>query len=223
MKTFHMKTNNLELWKSLLADPEKQWKAGYSAYELAHAWMQTEGVPRSILAAFANTDFEGIKILYAFPEHQVYLNNNKAPSQNDLFVLGKVNQDLVVVMVEGKVEEPFGDLVKDWLNQASEGKKERLEFLKHKLQLSRFVSIDDIRYQLLHRAVSALIEAENLNAKRAIMLVHSFSQANSWFDDYSRFVSLFGLEAQRDGLSNSVLINGINLSFGWVSDKPFKS
>jgi len=223
MKTFHIKTNHLEAWKSLLANPEKQWKAGYSAYELAYAWTNTEGLPKSVSAAFANTDYERIKILYAFPEHQVYLNNIKAPSQNDLFVLGKIDQDLVVVMVEGKVNEPFGELLKDWLYQASEGKKERLAFLKNTLQLPPSLPIDHIRYQLLHRAASALIEAENLNAKRAILLVHSFSREHSWFDDYSSFVSLFGLHAQKDGLTNSVLIDGVQLSFGWVSDKPLQA
>jgi hypothetical protein len=222
MKSFHMKTGDLEVWKSLLADSEKQWKAGYSAYELAHAWTQTSGLPKSIQTAFTNSDFERFKILYAFPEHQVYLNNNKAPSQNDLFILGKVDQDLVVIMVEGKVEEPFGELVKDWLLQASEGKKERLTFLKDKLRLSPFASIDHIRYQLLHRAASAVIEAENLNVKKAIMLVHSFSQNDSWFADYAYFVSMFGLKAQKNALTQPVLINGVHIVFGWVSDKPSK-
>ncbi|WP_373316225.1 DUF6946 family protein [Paenibacillus cookii] len=38
MKHFCIQTNDLNVWRSFLADPEKQWKKGYSAYELAHSW-----------------------------------------------------------------------------------------------------------------------------------------------------------------------------------------
>ena len=36
-------------WKALLADPEKQWKTGYSARALAHAWECCEGFPPEVL------------------------------------------------------------------------------------------------------------------------------------------------------------------------------
>lgn len=134
---------------------------------------------------------ERVFCLRTSPFVDLYLDNQKAPSQNDLFVLGKADRDLVVIMVEGKVEEPFGELVKDWLEQASDGKRKRLAFLRETLQLEDSVNLDSIRYQLLHRTASALLEAMNLNAKRAIMLVHSFSPASAWLEDYLNFVRLF--------------------------------
>jgi hypothetical protein len=84
--------------------------------------------------------------------------------------------------VEGKFSEPFGPTVDEWLRNALEGKRERLRFLEEQLGLDTAVS-PGIRYQLLHRGGSAVIEAKRFNATNALMLVHSFSPANDWFDD----------------------------------------
>ncbi|GAB4582074.1 MAG: hypothetical protein Fur0022_48270 [Anaerolineales bacterium] len=50
----------------------------------------------------------------------------------------------------------------------------------------------NIRYQLLHRTASAIIEAKQLNARYAMMIVHSFSTEHKWFSDYQDFLDLFG-------------------------------
>ena len=46
---------------------------------------------------------------------------------------------------------------------------------------------DEIRYQLLHRAVSALQTAEDFHARSAVMLVHSFSPTCRWREDFLSF------------------------------------
>ncbi|MGQ7890619.1 DUF6946 family protein [Paenibacillus sp. WC2504] len=218
MKTFYFATGNLDDWKKHMANPERQWKKGYSAYELANVWTQTNGFPDRVQELLDDSQFKTTTILFAFPEYQVYLNNQRAPSQNDIFILGKLNQDLVIMMVEGKVEEPFGKTVKDWLHESSEGKRQRLTFLKETLQITDSKSLDNIRYQLLHRTASALIEAKKLNANKAIVLVHSFSATSSWIGDYHNFLKLFNLHGECNQLSRNVLINGVELYFGWVSD-----
>jgi hypothetical protein len=82
--------------------------------------------------------------------------------------------------------------------------------------------MDHIRYQLIHRTVSALIEAERLGAKNAMMLVHSFSQSNEWFNDYCEFLRLFSLAGDLDSVSGPVNLNGIDLYFCWVrGDKEY--
>jgi hypothetical protein len=58
-------------------------------------------------------------------------------------------------------------------------------------------AVDDIRYQLLHRTASALIEAQRFCAGQALMLVHSFSQTHEWFEDYARFAQLLGSEVRK--------------------------
>lgn len=52
---------------------------------------------------------------------------------------------------------------------------------------------DTIRYQLLHRTASAVIETEPFGACHAVMLVQSFSKDTSWFGDFVAFAALFGV------------------------------
>ena len=96
-----------------------------------------------------------------------------------------------------------------------------MEFLLKELHLEN-KPLNDIRYQLLHRTASAIIEAKRINAKYALMLVHSFSQEYEHFSDYERFLALFKLKAEKDCISNPVSIGKITLYFGWVrGDKKY--
>src|SRR5690606_10510892 len=74
-----------------------------------------------------------------------------------------------------------------------------------------------LRYQLLHRLASALLLARHFNAHYAIMLVHSFSSTNRWFQEFEEFCRLFPEYSGRSGL-NSLLneIDGISLFAGWA-------
>ena len=76
---------------------------------------------------------------------------------------------------------------------------------------------DDIYYQLLHRTASAMIGARRFNARYAVMLVHSFSPTGSWFEEYARFLNLFGVTAQKDRLHHLNAVDGINLYAAWVT------
>jgi len=54
------------------------------------------------------------------------------------------------------------------------------------------------------------------------MLVHSFSQSNEWFEDYSQFLALFELNAGPDSIAFAKNIRGIDLYFSWVKgDKRY--
>jgi hypothetical protein len=77
----------------------------------------------------------------------------------------------------------------------------------------------DIRYQLLHRTVSALLEAKRFNARYAMMIVHSFSPVKSGFDDYQAFLGLFGRSSQVGKLVELPACGPIRLFSGWVSEK----
>ena len=97
-----------EDWRSLLADPQKHWRDGYSAKSVAYAWQQAKGFPREIQRVFENSEypvFRNIEMLLAFPEHKVPLPGGLAASQNDLFVLARGDGQLISMTVEGKVSE----------------------------------------------------------------------------------------------------------------------
>ncbi|CAB1065446.1 hypothetical protein D1BOALGB6SA_10243 [Olavius sp. associated proteobacterium Delta 1] len=120
--------------------------------------------------------------------------------------------------VEGKVAEPFGPLVSQWFQKPSQGKKKRLDLLCESLGLDQG-KVLPIRYQLLHRTASAIIEAKRFNAQNALMLVHTFSPPNEWFDDFDMFASLYNTQAELNKIKFAGGLNGIDLCIGWIKGK----
>ena len=78
-----------------------------------------------------------------------------------------------------------------------------------------------VRYQLLHRLMSALLPARQFNAHYAVMLVHSFSPTNKWIEDFEAFCRLFpACDGPSDSLRFLNEIEGISLYAGWVEGDP---
>jgi hypothetical protein len=142
------------------------------------------------------------ELLIALPEHKVKLPGAAlGASQSDIFALMRIGSNTVAVTIEGKVNEPFAQVLSEWLVGASPGKLTRLAFLCEVLGLEQRALPHDVHYQLLHRAASAVIEARRFKTDAAVMLVHSFSSTRRWFDAFARFTSLFGCTAEPDKLA----------------------
>lgn len=223
MSRFFIPANDPEDWKPLLAKPEKHWKTGYSAKSLAYCWQQAKDFPPSVKRVFRNSAialFQNIELLLAFPEYKVPLPPYRSrPSQSDIFILAKVNNQLVSVMVEGKLNESFGETIAEWKLRDKGGKERRLRFLCDLLGFDEN-RINHIRYQLLHRTASAIVEAKKFKAENALMLVHSFSKLqetdDEGFRDYCEFLMLFGRRGKMNSLVFAKDISGVNLYLGWV-------
>ncbi len=211
-------TSGPDDWQKLLADPNKHWKTGYSARTLAYCWEAAaeKGFPPEVAQALQQTDevslLDLIPIL-AIPEFKVPLPGGARPSQNDLFVLARGAKGPVSIMVEGKVSESFGPTLGEWRVEASQGKEERLRFLLRALGLMEEPT-GSIRYQLLHRAASAVITGEQFRAAAGVMLVHSFSKERFGWPEYQEFAKLFGVDAkegvvQRLGRDSMVPLFGV--------------
>lgn len=160
MNRIFIPTNKPEDWKLLLAEPDKHWKTGYSAKALAYSWQEAKDFPECVKDVFIRSGiklFQNIELLLAFPEYKVALPGGWRPSQNDIFVLARGDNQLVSIMVEGKVSESFDKPIAEWKKDNSQGKRMRLKFLLEKLKLEESRQIDTIGYQLLHRTVSAII------------------------------------------------------------------
>ena len=152
-------------------------------------------------AARRRTEENEPELLLALPEHKVHLAGSAlGASQNDLFALTRVGPRTIAVTIEGKVDEPFDELLSEWLAKASHRKHARLAYLCEVLGLEEHALPLDLYYQLLHRTASAVIEAERFKTDAAAMLVHSFSPTNRWFDAFAHFASLFGCKAEPDKL-----------------------
>lgn len=144
---FYLPSCDPDDWKKLLADPDRQWRKGYSARTLAKSWTERCDIPTSVKNVFENSElnlFKHMEVLFTFPEYKVSLPPTYGhPSQNDLFLLGKSGEELISITVEGKVSEPFDKTVSKWLD-GSPGKKERLEYICAELELD-LSSVQHIR------------------------------------------------------------------------------
>jgi hypothetical protein len=132
-----------------------------------------------------------------------------------VWVLARTGTELVSIAVEGKVAEPFGPTLAEWLDGSSAGKRERLEFLRNELGLPEDIP-GTVRYQLMHRTASAIMEAKRFCASHAVMLVHSFNQSHLWFEDFSAFAALFGIRVEVNRLTSVGQRGGVHLHLGWV-------
>ena len=210
-------TGRVEDWQALLADPIKQWKTGRSAKALAYCWEEAPGFPPEIQELFDKSQlicFKDIEPLLTIPEHKVPLPGGNTQSQSDAFVLARSATKLISISIEGKVSESFGPTLGEWYKEPSKGKIERLDYLKKMLGL--LGEIDPaIRYQLLHRTASAVIEAKQYHATKAVMIVHSFSQSSEWLGDYQAFVQLYGKDARVGELVHVTQVDDIDLYVGW--------
>lgn len=201
-------------WKQFLAQPDLHWATGYSARTLAHAWEDATGLPSEIRDAMSAVYGPG-ELLFAIPEHKTALPGGRRESQSDVFALVRHEAGLATYTIEGKVHEPFGPTVDEWMVDASKGKRERLNFILRLLGVEECPG--DIRYQLLHRTASALVEADRFDAKLAGMIVHSFSPEYRWRDEFDQFVALLGASQSDDGAIRIRVPSGKSLMLGWAS------
>lgn len=220
-------------WQALLADPAKHWRSGFSAKTVAHCWEEADGLPREVRDAFAKSSdplLNNLSPILAVPEFKVPLPGGDRSSQNDVFVLARSSGGPVVIMVEGKVSETFGPTLDKWRADKrrdegrdegragrSSGKPERLRFLLRKLGIR--TAPGTVRYQLLHRAASAIITAEQYRAVAAVLLVHSFSEkeVQDGWADYEAFARLFGLAAVVGEVQRLSDASAVPLFGGWIA------
>ena len=208
-------------WRKLLQNPEKQWRHGYSAKSLADTWQEADGFPQEISRMFREAPVVGLndaEMLLGIPEHTTDLPGRGRPSFTDLFVLAISKDGLITIAVEGKVSEPFGEIVDKWLHRDTHiaNRQARLDGLCKILQLDVSDALD-LRYQLLHRTAAALIEAERFSATTAVMLVHSFSSDSEWLDDYKKFAEALGVTAKSGEFVDTGMRSGRRLLLGWLT------
>jgi len=203
-----------------LAEGERHWRKGYSAYELAHAWVGAGDIPAPVRSVLDRApELAGARLVEAFFEMETPLRSRGRPSQTDLLALLDVADGYAVVGIEGKVEEPFGPLVADW-RDGGEGKERRLAVLCATLGLVPD-DIGELRYQLLHRTAAAVYEAQRYGTRLAAMLVQSFSTQHSWLDEFREFAARISAPVAGAGtISDPVELEGVSIRLGWVADRP---
>ena len=89
-----------------LAKQERHWKKGHSAYELAHSWIDADGIPSSVRMVLDTCpDYAGTQLVEGLFEREVDLRTPGRRSQTDLLAFVKLAHGNAVIAVEGKVCE----------------------------------------------------------------------------------------------------------------------
>ena len=167
------------------------WRAGRSAMELARAWFVSP-VPRcpqevqELLASHESTST--LTLLKAVPEHVTSLPERGEGRNHDLLILARGETGNVLLSVEAKVDEAFGETtIGPYWSSAKQSTSptkvpQRIEAL-----LSMCFGSDakpdsspwkELRYQLLTAVAGAAIEATRHKADIAVVIVHEFRTEN---------------------------------------------
>lgn len=166
-------------------------------------------------------------MLIGIIEHKVALPFGTRASQNDVWALVRVGENRLSLAIEAKAGESFAELVSDWLKKKEKGsdKEKRLRYVQGVLGIPG-VDVSDVRYQLLHRTASALIEADRVGAKYAAMIVQSFrnpmrkSDPKVQLQDFRKFGESFGVAVEENQLVRVPNRRNVQLYLGWVTCDP---
>ena len=186
--------------------PEKHWKDGRSAKELARFFTSNnEEIPgeiKSILlknGIFTGDDFE------VYPEFLSRFEKGFGRGggrQHDALMISKRNS--LIVGIEAKADEPFDYEVDKWLKKSENGKndnrKKRADAFAEAI-LGKEKSHEDIlvlHYQLLSATIGTLLEAQRQSARNAMFLVlvlkkegcYSEEKAAENYEAYKRYIDM---------------------------------
>jgi hypothetical protein len=164
---------------------ELQWEDRRSAKELARSWFRKEEVcPPEEMRLLLEKAFR-TEILFdeAKPECVIKLDDFAGEHRNcDLVLLCNVGAKRMVINVEAKADEPFGDLIGEYYHRKT-GSGSNVPCRIRQLSQALFgrepdEAIRKLRYQLLHAAAATLIEANENEAELGLFLVHEFRSAS---------------------------------------------
>lgn len=221
----------LDDWRAV--HPPKHWKDGRSAKLLAEVWGGAGGFPERVTAALDRADrLRDLRFDQGFVEHKTAAPGRGAASQTDILVFATDPLgNHVILAVEGKVDEGFDRPISAWLTAGSSPRSPKNRRLRVDDMLvdlcidPRTEGVDDLAYQLVHRAWSALREAGKCGAARAVFLVHSFAEQEmpgAGWADFVRFAGLLAPDADappRAGVPFPVqVIDGVDLWLLWVPE-----
>jgi hypothetical protein len=203
--------------------PPRHWRAGYSAMELARTWSSAGGFPQSFQRAFTHPPFLGLVLERGVVEQNTDVPGKGRASCTDLMVTASTPAGAgVVIGVEGKVDESFGELVADWIVKGGANRQDRLDGLCEGLKLDP-ARVGGLRYQLFHRCYAALATAREERCEHAIMAVHSLqgrgASGENW-RDFVKFARAMGAADVTSGRPVAVGERmGVRFWLMWVTER----
>ena len=157
--------------------------------ELARSWSSAGGFPPTFVSALRHPPFRGLVFERGVVEHNTDVPGRGRASCTDLMVTARTPEGKgVVIGVEGKVDESFGEPVGEWLHKGGVNRQDRLDGLCEGLGLDP-ARMGRLRYQLFHRSYAALATARAQGCEHAIMAVHSLQGRGPRGDNWQGFVA----------------------------------
>jgi hypothetical protein len=230
MNRLSIETRGIASWRERLASPDGQWERSFSAFETAVSWelasRSESGIPEPIEKLFRASGYGDPVLILAVAEHKVDLPpNRKAASQSDVWAVVNTSLGMLSLTVEAKAKEAFGDaILQEWRegNGSEASKRNRISRWNYICShLPKADSFDHVRYQMLHRCASAVIEAKRLGCQHAAFIVQAFQTPDASFQDYAVFCEVLKMPATRGSMATTTA-NGIRLGIGWA-DCPLAS
>jgi hypothetical protein len=204
-----------DLKHCLPADKRHHYRNGYSMAEAAKSWVMAAGRLPPSLAAFVGGD----ALVSAHFEYPVKVWGG-GTSMTDVMAFVPDG----VIAVEAKARESFNEKVGIWIQEEEISDPASVERRRRVADCyARALSIGtdrilSLRYQLLHRALSAAKTARAAGVRRAWMIVQSFASQDCPEHarnraDFDRFEALVGQEPT---------FVGTKVRLGWVDEGPWR-
>jgi hypothetical protein len=191
-----------------LAPPKRgavHWKDFLSAKELARCWFRTgtAALPSELGRLLAPVFGQEVRLTEAIPECIIRLDELRGEHRNcDLVAHGHGRLGRILLNIEAKADEPFGDSTVGQYHDHKLTTPSRVPLRIVNLAdrvFGRFdFAIRALQYQLLHSVAAALIAAADCKAEVAIFIVHVFrssrldeAKVNQNMTDWGAFVRAF--------------------------------
>jgi hypothetical protein len=194
--------------------------------ELARSWFRngTPKPPEELVALLEAKFGIGITFDEAKPECIIEIDEFAGEHRNcDLVVLCNVGAKRMVINIEAKSDEPFGDLIGEY-HDPKTGSGSKVPPRIQRLSEALFgrepdEAIRRLRYQLLHAAAATLIETGANGAARGLFLVHEFhsaglnknklmQNATDWQNFVHAFPELASARIEENQILGPVLVPG---------------
>jgi hypothetical protein len=208
-----------------------------SAYLTGKSWFHAgDTFPTCVAESLQRSGMNptNFRLQFSVAEHLTVLDTLVAPSRTDLMVYSQLDRtEKAVFAVEAKVTESFDDEICRWIRGAAKttpdplrlpiksGRQSRLDFLNRLLDLDVDAN-SHLHYQLFHRTTCALLEARNIVASSAFMLVQSFCSCQENWNAYVAFANEMGFgQIEENSFTEAKTLTrfpNISLRLGWVND-----
>lgn len=205
--------NTVNAWYNYAPPMKKNihWKDGKSAKELAKYIIGGNGyLPQELEVLLIKIGCKSNGELQGEPEAITGLKSRGQGRTHDLLL---VKENEVVVGIEAKVEESFGEsvykIIEDLIMRNPENAKGKYERLKDLYKCIYNSEIDNtyLKYQLLTATVGTLLEAEKAGTKKAVLAIVTFIFAVGYMsnsmkknnDDLDYFISTISKYKQSGG------------------------